>query len=678
LSTPSVLEVLPPDFFSVYWRQRPLLLRGAVASLIPLVTEEELESYENDYYSAPATWRSNAIGRIGTISFIANAECINQSLAQLCARFRADFKWPPAEVALVRNRELSDSGPHFDEVDNFVTQTSGAKRWRLWPPTDIDSEERRRRLLRTPSYGEIAIPTDPSHVVDVVVEPGDLLYVPLFWGHHVQALGPGISLSLALKALLPSQVLLKGMTAQLSQVTEDSNPLPLPVEVPDWEEQVADSLADAFSILAHRLAPAERQQRPEQAGTAAVAVAGLAEISSNRHEKLLASKPSDTRPPLSPVLQPVGELLEEERIDLEMLVLHPPRPELAKVVDWLGMVHLHRFFSLLSLGPQDWWPQHVGESWARYRDDLESRDVGSLTRVASDARLIELTSEFRRHLQAFNRRHAIVTLERWADHVEHRLASDEAGDLDVFSDAGCTLPSEGPIATLVRDGLAIVDKTWPGFSATFEEVVGAVAAVRSGLQARAAAGRALVAVTDADWPVHQVAEALVGELARVSVQVIERIGVTNPGFRPSYEGGWSAASTEFSRAGALVAVARYLEDIGKPDQASAKRRLAAGLLGGQAEGNGLTSLGRDLLEVLTRSGSAQTTSTTRGRPSLRTLIEDLESLDVAHAWELDKGLTTNKFRFQWSNLGRPSDTPPAGLKPTSGGMDCGIPPWLTP
>lgn len=63
---------------------------------------------------------------------------------------------------------------HFDYHDVFVVQLDGTKRWRVWPPTDRS---------RDPIGGSHAGPRptidelgDPA--IDLVLEPGDVLYLP--------------------------------------------------------------------------------------------------------------------------------------------------------------------------------------------------------------------------------------------------------------------------------------------------------------------------------------------------------------------------------------------------------------------------------------------------------------------------------------------------------------------
>ena len=62
--------------------------------------------------------------------------------------------------------------PHFDDIDAFVLQVEGRKRWRLHPPADSAGALPR---FSSADFGaaDVAAP-----FLDVVLQPGDLLYMP--------------------------------------------------------------------------------------------------------------------------------------------------------------------------------------------------------------------------------------------------------------------------------------------------------------------------------------------------------------------------------------------------------------------------------------------------------------------------------------------------------------------
>eukprot|EP00295_Goniomonas_pacifica_P038601 CAMPEP_0175981298 /NCGR_PEP_ID=MMETSP0108-20121206/47258_1 /TAXON_ID=195067 ORGANISM="Goniomonas pacifica, Strain CCMP1869" /NCGR_SAMPLE_ID=MMETSP0108 /ASSEMBLY_ACC=CAM_ASM_000204 /LENGTH=308 /DNA_ID=CAMNT_0017311813 /DNA_START=1 /DNA_END=927 /DNA_ORIENTATION=+ len=91
---------------------------------------------------------------------------------------------------------------HTDDFENVVIQVAGTKRFRLISPLErgylYPTKER-------PNYSRID-PRDPdfsrfplfkhAHVHDVLVEAGDMLYIPFGWWHHVESTGRSIAVTL--------------------------------------------------------------------------------------------------------------------------------------------------------------------------------------------------------------------------------------------------------------------------------------------------------------------------------------------------------------------------------------------------------------------------------------------------------------------------------------------------
>ncbi|MFH8591613.1 cupin domain-containing protein [Streptomyces rimosus] len=69
-------------------------------------------------------------------------------------------------------------GTHWDDHDVIVVQITGAKRWKLFGPTRT-----------APMYRDVAEPEQPppNPVADLVLHPGDVLYLPRGWWHAVTA-----------------------------------------------------------------------------------------------------------------------------------------------------------------------------------------------------------------------------------------------------------------------------------------------------------------------------------------------------------------------------------------------------------------------------------------------------------------------------------------------------------
>ncbi len=677
MGSPSIRSALPDDFASRYWRKQPLLIRGSASDIASLTTEEEIDRFEADFFSAPASWRTNSVGKIGSTSYIGNGECINEEMAEFCAQFRQEFNWPHAEIALVRNRETTSwipSGPHFDQVDNFIIQGPGVKQWRLWSTATVGTEEKRRRVLKLPQYGEFAIPDDAMDLVEITMEPGDLLYVPLFWGHSVRALGPGLMYSVNLKALLASQILLSGVTRSLGTLDTDPEPMPLPFEVEDWPTEMRTRMARAFAVVTDFIAPSLQGESSAPVDSSGLCAAGIDGLASKRHELLQKSvAPTGVIRP-GEHLQAVEARLRATRLDLASPLTWPPSPEaMSALVEVMSLVHLYRFLGLLALGPQAWWPASVGNDWRALREHIEGIELQTLIQCAADPGLIHQTKLFRDDLLAFNRRHALTTLRGWVDLVEWLVPAPATAGISVFSDASGQMPSEPEIQTEVQEALAEVDEVWPAFSASFGVLTQAITADRLGRQASVAGRRARTAVVHPQWRRDELAPALVGELARVGADTVARLGIVVPGAVPCYGDDWLTQEATITRISALLGAAAYLEAAGMSGRAAAHRGLATELLR-RVNYENLTRLGRDLADALTRASRGEAPGAAAPSRQLFQTLEEIGSHQSADSRELVQGHTQPNARFRWSDLRR-DDSFEIGF-PVGVGMDLSIPPWL--
>jgi len=95
---------------------------------------------------------------------------------------------------------------HFDRWHNFFVQLHGRKKWIIlppaqsdcvhwpyeglgpallhWSPVDVEHPD----LARYPRFAR-------AEPIDVIVEPGEILFMPVGWWHHVRALDPSISVN---------------------------------------------------------------------------------------------------------------------------------------------------------------------------------------------------------------------------------------------------------------------------------------------------------------------------------------------------------------------------------------------------------------------------------------------------------------------------------------------------
>lgn len=88
---------------------------------------------------------------------------------------------------------------HYDTHDVFVLQVDGTKRWRLHEPVLADPLEKQAWGGRADEVGATA---QGEPALDVVLSPGDALYLPRGWLHSAEALGSrSLHLTVGVRAL---------------------------------------------------------------------------------------------------------------------------------------------------------------------------------------------------------------------------------------------------------------------------------------------------------------------------------------------------------------------------------------------------------------------------------------------------------------------------------------------
>lgn len=242
-------------FMSTHWRRAPLYVRGGACSLVPL-------TFDADWFGRLRATLA-AEGATGeqscddSVVFIEAIDRADPSLRDVARNLAPLFGLPAAWFDAVQTRTVSGIGSHFDHSDNFVLQQEGRKTWRLSPPDRLPEGARARRMLGDKSVG--AAPIDPDSAIEFVLEPGDLLYLPLFWIHEGVSDGPSLSLSLVCPAVAMRTVFLRSLEAEMARRGLGWNPAPAcPVHAGETlARRQAEILARASAHLLKRLSDDE-------------------------------------------------------------------------------------------------------------------------------------------------------------------------------------------------------------------------------------------------------------------------------------------------------------------------------------------------------------------------------------------------------------------------------------
>lgn len=248
----------PEVFERQYWRKKPVVVKGAASGVADVKFDAAEMRILCDRLDRV---QPGIVTRRSGCLFGQNLDLGSPQLRSISERYRKQTGvrrvWFDGVVAA----EGVGLGAHYDHSDNFVMQQTGVKRWRLGSPEHIEEALLRRRMLEDPSAGDYQMPPDAQ---EFILQPGDVLYIPLFWGHEgVSVEGNSTSLSLVINADSPLDALLPA-----TRTAFDDDPKwwrPLPASSNDA------ALDDRLEALLDGLSDPERRPEIKRAWLAALA-----------------------------------------------------------------------------------------------------------------------------------------------------------------------------------------------------------------------------------------------------------------------------------------------------------------------------------------------------------------------------------------------------------------------
>jgi 50S ribosomal protein L16 3-hydroxylase len=197
----------PQVFLHRYWQKRALVVRRALPgmcgviekrALFALAARADIESRlvqrrDGKWRVSHGPLSRSMLQRAGTRNWTLLVNGVNHHDAQT-ERLLRQFAFVPQarldDVMVSYAVPGGGVGPHVDSYDVFLLQARGRRRWRLSRARDFD-----------------LVPGAPLKLIagfraerEVLLEPGDLLYLPPGWGHDGVALDPCVTYSIGFRA----------------------------------------------------------------------------------------------------------------------------------------------------------------------------------------------------------------------------------------------------------------------------------------------------------------------------------------------------------------------------------------------------------------------------------------------------------------------------------------------
>lgn len=190
-----ISPVKPSVFFAEYWEKKPLVIRrkrkgfyqklfGAEA-LDKLLREHpvkfglnlDVTKYvdgERETLNPEGRAHANVVWALyeeGCSVRLLNPQTYDKQVWALCASLQEYFGCMVGANTYLTPRGTQGFAPHYDDIEAFILQLEGKKRWRMY------NNPSGERLPRT-SSANFAQEELGEVILDITLEPGDLLYFP--------------------------------------------------------------------------------------------------------------------------------------------------------------------------------------------------------------------------------------------------------------------------------------------------------------------------------------------------------------------------------------------------------------------------------------------------------------------------------------------------------------------
>ena len=195
------------EFLNQYWQKKPLLIKQGFTDfqdpieaeeLAGLAMEESIESrivtnHNNDWqaYQGPFEDFEKLTEQHATL-LVQAVDHWHSDAAQLLQPFRFIPNWRIDDLMISYSTPKGGVGPHLDQYDVFIIQGEGKRHWRVGlPDPTLKQFAQNKKLLQVEQF---------EAVIDCILEPGDILYIPPGCPHEGYAIENALNYSVGFRA----------------------------------------------------------------------------------------------------------------------------------------------------------------------------------------------------------------------------------------------------------------------------------------------------------------------------------------------------------------------------------------------------------------------------------------------------------------------------------------------
>ncbi|MEZ9911664.1 cupin domain-containing protein [Vibrio breoganii] len=204
------LTISLEQFLAEFWQKKPTIIKGGFANfqdpisaeeLAGLTMEEEVDSRfvsnkDGEWIAEHGPFNEDKYASLEETNWSIIVQAANhwhQGAAELVEPFKAMPQWLFDDLMISYSVKDGGVGPHIDQYDVFIVQGSGKRHWRVGAKDEGQYVETNQHSALRQIEGFEAI-------IDQVLEPGDILYIPPGFPHDGFALEPSMSFSIGFRS----------------------------------------------------------------------------------------------------------------------------------------------------------------------------------------------------------------------------------------------------------------------------------------------------------------------------------------------------------------------------------------------------------------------------------------------------------------------------------------------
>ena len=200
-------ELSEQAFLNQYWQKKPLLIKRGFSDfkdpldaneLAGLAMEDSIESriitnHNQQWQSHQGPFEDFEILTDEHSTLLVQAvDHWHPEAAQLLEPFRFIPNWRIDDLMISYSTPGGGVGPHLDQYDVFIIQGEGKRHWRVGlPDASLKQLAQNKSLLQVEAF---------TAVIDCVLEPGDILYIPPGCPHEGYAIENALNYSVGFRA----------------------------------------------------------------------------------------------------------------------------------------------------------------------------------------------------------------------------------------------------------------------------------------------------------------------------------------------------------------------------------------------------------------------------------------------------------------------------------------------